>query len=212
MREARAFTWWPGDYRQYIQVDEGREDHGSIVYQLSATTELIQRVDASKATPLALAALNESGHQSYALTVNEDRLTASLSATIVVHEENSEWTVPLFAALAMLQVIQAQRKGSTYASALGGVPAYSRHPQSGIRVKPDEMLYVVTDVYQPFGAEPSRWARDHPPRVLPGGCAWRQHRNTIASARRGSASLCIRPLRLDRSRSSCCGQPTGKTS
>jgi hypothetical protein len=45
VREERGFTWWAGDFRQRVYVDNGREDHDHRVYKLSAVTDVLSGVD-----------------------------------------------------------------------------------------------------------------------------------------------------------------------
>ena len=158
IREQRGFTWWAGDFRQRVSVDQGREDHGAFVYKLSAVTDLLTGIKPSEAGPIAQALLNRLGHRCYSLMIDERSRTASLAASVVFHRETANWVVPHFAALALLQVIQAQNEASTYLSILGGTPTFTGHPDAGVRHKHDEMLQAVNDVYLPAGEEPSRWA------------------------------------------------------
>lgn len=158
VRQGRGFTWWAGDFRQHVFVDKGRQDHGAVVYRLSAITELLNGTVPDEATPISVAVLNNFGHRCYAVLLDEHTRAASLATSVFFHRESANWIIPSFAALALLQVIQAQTEAVTYASILGGTPAFSAHPGSGVRVKRDEMLHVVADVYRPSGDDPSRWS------------------------------------------------------
>jgi hypothetical protein len=80
-----------------------------------------------------------------------------LCSSVALHEQNAEWIVHYFSALAMIQPIDAQSRAEVCAEMLGGTPDTSCHPSSGVRVAHDDMLNLIDAVYRPQGREPSRW-------------------------------------------------------
>src|SRR6516162_8071124 len=108
VREHRGFSWWAGDFRQRVFVDAGRDDDGIFIYKLSAVTDLLRLVDPQEpALAERLAALNRFS-SSYALTLNVAERQVRLCSSVVLHNQNADWIVPHFSALAIIQPIDAQ--------------------------------------------------------------------------------------------------------
>jgi hypothetical protein len=157
VREERAFSWWAGDFRQRVYVDNGRKDHEAHVYKLSAVTEVLKEVDpGAPDTATQIAALNTFS-ASHALVLDESARRATLTCSVLFHMESADWVVPLFAALAITQLIDAQARAEVYAEMFSAVPNKSHHPLSGVRADHDEILGTIAQVYLPAGQEASRW-------------------------------------------------------
>jgi hypothetical protein len=138
-------------------VDNGRDDNGIFVYLLSAVTDFVRGVDPqAPAVAGDLADLNRYA-SSYAITLDTGARRISLRSSVVLHEQNAEWIVHFFFALAIIQPIDAQIRARACAKMLGRTPDTSRHPSSGIRVTHDDMLNLIDAVYRPRGQEPSQW-------------------------------------------------------
>jgi hypothetical protein len=128
LRESRGFTWWGGDFRQRVWVDDGRDDDGIFIYQLSAATDFIRGVDPqAPAVAEHLAALNKFA-SSYAITLDTVARRVRLCSSVVLHEQNAEWIVHYFSALSIIQPIDAQIRAGVYAEMLAGAPDTSGHP------------------------------------------------------------------------------------
>jgi hypothetical protein len=157
LRDSRSFTWWGGDFRQRVQVDSGQEENGLLVYQLSAETDFICRVD-SRAPDIAerLGLFNRFA-SSYAIVLDPPTGRVGLRSSVVLHEQNAKWIVPYFSTLAIIQPVDAQIKAAAFVEMLGGRIDSSSHPLSGVRAVHDDMLNIIQAVYRPKGAEPSRW-------------------------------------------------------
>jgi hypothetical protein len=157
LREGRGFTWWGGDFRQRVWVDDGREDNGIFVYQLSAVTDFVRGVDAqAPAVAELLADLNRFA-SSYAITLDAVARRVGLCSSVVLHEQNAEWIVHYFSALSIIQPIDSQIRAGACAEMLAGTPDTSCHPSSGVRFTHDDMLNLIDAVYRPRGQEPSQW-------------------------------------------------------
>jgi hypothetical protein len=157
VRERRGFAWWGGDYRQRVCVDAGRNDNGIFIYKMSAVTDFLRGVDPhDPALAERLAFLNRYS-SSYALTLDEGERRVLLFSSVVLHEQNADWIVPHFSALAIIQPIDAQVRAHVGAEMLGGAPDKSGHPSSGVRLQHDDMLNIIQATYRPLGEGPSRW-------------------------------------------------------
>jgi hypothetical protein len=140
-----------------VFVDAGRDDDGIFIYKLSAVTDLLRLVDPqAPALPERLAALNRFS-SSYALTVDVAERRVRLCSSVVLHNQNADWIVRHFSALAIIQPIDAQIRARLWAEMLGGTPSESGHPGSGVRNEHDDMLNIIKDIYRPHGEKPSRW-------------------------------------------------------
>ena len=157
LRERRGFTWWGGDFRQRVWVDDGRDDNGIFIYQLSAVTDFVCGVEPQAPAVAGLLADLNRFASSYAMMLDTVARRISLCSSVALHEQNAEWIVHYFSALSIIQPIDAQSRAEVCAEMLGGTPDTSCHPSSGVRVTHDDMLNLIDAVYRPQGREPSRW-------------------------------------------------------
>jgi hypothetical protein len=159
VREQRGFAWWAGAFRQRVFVDAGHHDRGHLLYRISAVTDLLSGIDSQRPRIAETVAELNRFASSYALTFDEAKGSIRLCSSVVLHEHIAEWLVRHFAALAIVQVIDAQVCAAHYGDVVGGVPDTSQHPRSGLRHEHDDMLNVIDAAYHPAGKEPSRWTR-----------------------------------------------------
>lgn len=156
-RQSRGFTWWAGDFRQCVYVDEGRIEGNVLIYRLSAVTDFARSVDSDSPNTATMIAILNRFSSVYALTLYSPERLVRLCSSVVVHEQVSTWMVHHFAALAIIQVIDAQIRAQEYSKIIGGAPDQSQHPGSGIRSTHDDMLNVMETIYHPEGMKPCRW-------------------------------------------------------
>jgi len=157
--EPRGFCWWGHRLRQRVWAEPGFEDGEFTIFRVCAMTDLVAGVREAQRAWGPLAAITRYATAS-APVLDQDSGRISLFSSVYVHEQIASWIVPLFARLALLQPIEAERVAEHLATALGGEPAASGPGDRGSRSEPDEMLTVADLVYAPHGEGPSAWADD----------------------------------------------------
>ena len=89
-----------------------------------------------------------------ALLLDESAGRLSLHASVAAHGENAAWVSLLLLSAAALQAADAEAKvDHGFADAFNARPAHSTHPVSGARSDPDEMLFIMKNVYVPRGQQ-----------------------------------------------------------
>jgi hypothetical protein len=153
-----GFDWWPGDFRQRVRSDAGVDDHGALVFRVSAATDFLRGVDAKRPSTLAYLDMLSRFASGYAYVLDDAECTVRLVTVAYLHSGNARWLTGLLAGLAILQPIDAQIRAAGVANAAGAHPDRSAHPLRGQRQEPDDILHLIEDPIRPLGEGSSRWA------------------------------------------------------
>ena len=157
IRTPTGFTWWADQNAQTIEIlgEEAGPD-GQSGYLVSVRTDLLTDLDLSGD---ALEQLNDGPMRFAALAApvyDRDARTLSLYSLARVHDENAECMSMVLGSAAVLQIGEARLLGPALAEALGAHAALGGHPQQGLRLTPDEMIYAVT-VFLEEGKAACQW-------------------------------------------------------
>jgi hypothetical protein len=152
-----GFSWWGHDYRQRISVDAGTEDLDATVYRLSAVTDFFREVPAEDENYIRWLGVLNRFASTYGLVIDETLRTVKATTFVYLHADNASWLVHLFAALAILQPIDAQIRAARLQADLRCIADQSSHPSRGQRPLQDDMLNLIETHYRPAGASQSRW-------------------------------------------------------
>ena len=160
MRRPDGFTWWAYQNAQTIEIigeEEGPD--GQTGYLISIRTDMVHDVDLTDQAaddictgPMQTAALSGPVYDA-------ETRRLSLCSLALVHDENAEWMRVLLSAAAATQLTEAMLLGPGLAEQLGGEPAVSGHPDSGLRDEPDEIA-LAARLFVEDGKEPCRWTAE----------------------------------------------------
>jgi hypothetical protein len=92
----------------------------------------------------------------YSFAPSERRIYATTSTW--VHQDTAGWRSNIFSAYVIGQLCLAEAEADYLADKCGGTVARRKHPVSGYRDQPDDMLNVADDVIAPEGQEPSLYS------------------------------------------------------
>jgi hypothetical protein len=153
----RGFTWWGYRQAQRVSSDAGLDDDGFVIYRLHAQADVLRELYVTEEILGMVSALNRMCVTS-ALVADPDLGSVGYRASMWVHEDTLEWVSKVFQLVVAIQAAHATAQGELLADVIGGEPAFTAHPQSGSREKPDEMLGLLEQYVVPLGQEPSRWS------------------------------------------------------
>lgn len=157
VRRPSGFTWWGYLNAQTIEIvgeEEGPE--GQTGYLIGIRTDMVDGIDL---TGQVLDDINTGPMRTAALSgpvYDAEKRRLSLCSLALVHEKNADWMRIVLSAAAATQLTEAMVLGPGLAEQLGGEPAVSPHPESGLRDKPDEMA-LASRLFIEVGQEPLRW-------------------------------------------------------
>jgi hypothetical protein len=150
----RNFTWWPHHLAQHVWAEPPRMSNEIEVVRVHASTDLLRKVPDSEATLDRLSALNRFATLS-ALVWERESAEIMLHAAAYAHARNVGWVLPLLDAAVALQAAEAHAGAAELAAHFEAEPAETPHPSSGRRRDPDDVLYVIGNVYGRVGSERS---------------------------------------------------------
>lgn len=154
-----GFAWWAAKNKQTITiVGEKEGPDGGMGYFVRVETEVFKEVVLEGSRKEALDLLMSTASMS-AIVHREDGGRLNLCTVVRIHEGVREWMAPLISIAAMVQILDARRFGDAFAD-LGWSPAVSPHPESGLRIEPDELVEGVEGLLASTGKVPSRWEED----------------------------------------------------
>lgn len=157
IRGETGFTWWADQNAQTVEIiGEETGPDGQLGYLIAVRTDLLRGLDLSGET---LVELNDGPMRMSALAgpvYDRDSRTLSLCSLARVHEDNAEWIGGVLGSAAVLQIAEARLLGPALAEALGAEPAFSEHPQHGLRATADDLIYAV-NVFVEEGKTPCQW-------------------------------------------------------
>jgi hypothetical protein len=151
IRTPREFTWWPQDYAQRVQADPPVQAGGVEVSRLVAMTTLVREVEPSAEVYGTLGLVNAQGALLSGFVLDPAARTVSLVCTAKVYDDPdaaaargySDLMTQVFANAVALQASQAQQTAERLAGLLKGEAAVSRHPASGRRREPSDVVDTV---------------------------------------------------------------------
>jgi hypothetical protein len=163
-----GFKWWPGHHKVIVTCLPKNDQSDPDAWRLSVTTEFLKGVNCEdpKLTPLIANMGTFAPSYGWVYTPPEvsKKYNLPVDGTIEFHSatyvrpETAGWLPALFARLAIMQPIDAQRTAETIAEILGGSAN-----KSGVRVASgstgiDDVLNVAQAVFAPAGQVSSKWA------------------------------------------------------
>ena len=151
----RSFSWIGHRLEQTISSPAPIQDGEFTLYKLKAETVVVDSVSASETTVnQILSELNQhSFGNCYSFDKSESRICATTSTWI--HKETAGWRSNMFDLYAIGQLCMAEAEADFLAKKCSGLVAIRKHPISGLREIPDDMLNVINDLIIPKGQEPS---------------------------------------------------------
>ncbi len=160
VRQPNGFTWWAYQNAQTIEIiGEQEGPDGQTGYVISVRTAMVDDLDL---TDQAAHDICTGPMQTAALAgpvYDAETRRLSLCSLTLVHDENAEWIRILLSAAAATQLTEAMLLGPGLAEQLGGEPAISAHPDSGLRETPDEIA-LASRVFTEDGKQPCRWTAE----------------------------------------------------
>lgn len=153
-RRARSFTWWPHRFAQRIWAAEPFEEEGVVSCSLHAETEILRAGAGVPRLNEKLADLMRFPPMAAFVRVSGE---LRLWSSVTVDRERAPFLIPRLAVAATLQATYAELGMESLTQATGLLPAFSAHPRSGARERPDELLRLAAERIVPEGNGPSRW-------------------------------------------------------
>lgn len=150
VREDRGGVWWPGEVAQRIWAEPPRDGPTGPVFDVRAETDVIAHVAPSERLTRMISVLNAHASLS-ALVYDEDQRSLRYACSMVIHQQNVSWAKQLLSLAIAIQAVDAIIKLDA-SELLGGVPAVSAHPTSGVRTFRDDMVNVVAESIAPHGS------------------------------------------------------------
>lgn len=150
VREDRGGVWWPGELAQRIWADPPRSGPTGPVFDVRAETDVIRNISPSERLTHMISVLNTHASLS-ALVYDEDQRLLRYACSMVIHQQNIDWARRLLSLAIAIQAVDAIIK-LEISDVLGGVPAVSAHPVSGLRTSRDDMVNVVSQSIAPHGS------------------------------------------------------------
>lgn len=156
--EPRGFTWWGWGSAQRVWSEPAVNDDGFVLYRLHARSEFFDGFENTDQQAMVLSLLGMHATLSGAVRAPERPGGIDLAASVYAHEENLNWTRPLFSIAVAMQAAEAAIfVGQAIDLEAGLRPALSAHPESGPRAEMDEMLEIIKNLVNPEGRGPSRY-------------------------------------------------------
>ena len=153
VREARTLTWWSWHLRQVFTVSQPALAFGDPMLAIHYYTDVVSDVaDPDKA--LGAVEILAPDVTMNAYVYEPETRVIRLCGSAYIHEGNLSWQ-RILAMAALLQNIDAHAKAPQIAQMVGGKPAVSPHPTSGLREKMDDLLNIVPNRVIPDGKRPS---------------------------------------------------------
>jgi hypothetical protein len=171
-----GFDWWPGDFRVRVRAEGPHPEVEYPFFRLTVRTDHLTNLDIrNPRLPELLSTFNRfsSGYamvtplpalavppQQPSIQGDEDswKVNAWLASSAYLHEAVRGWLPRLFGSLSLLQAIEGPIMAPLHADLLGAERMTSVMPGRGVSLELDGILEAGTELYAPWGAQPSRWA------------------------------------------------------
>ncbi len=163
-----GFHWWPGYHKVTVRCLPYSDTDHARAQRVTVTTEFVTGVDFTNPKITAVIASMASFAPTYSRVYTPPEVAReydmpldgqiSFQSSVCVRPDTVGWLPALFAKLAIMQPIDAERLAAAEAELLGG-----RADTSGPRLVErgrsiDNMLNVAQAVFVPIGQEACRWA------------------------------------------------------
>jgi hypothetical protein len=155
-----GFSWLGYRLRQDFEVGPAFIDAGTDLHRVYSTVPILENVRAPEDRVWsALALLNRFAvGEAMVWEPEARRVVCHLGAP--VHSETLSWRPAQIADFAILALRTCEDRAEPLAELLDGTVAEWRHPSSGKREAPDEMLFVGQNAFAPEGDKESRFTND----------------------------------------------------
>ena len=153
--------YWVG-YRlqQYFDASPPFEDEGILLSKVQARTKILENVSISdEDAHLILAQLNHETSMN-SLIYNKDEKSLWSYSTVYVHSDTLDWRSYQLGSAAILQLCEAEERAEYLAKSFNGNIAIFKHPNSGRRETPDDMLGCKSKLYIESNDIPSAFANE----------------------------------------------------
>lgn len=139
VRRERGFTWWSYRLAQHVEAEPVTIRGGRPTSTVRIWTEVVNGVDPERDPSTWLAASNMRATLS-AVVWDPATRTVTDHSGFLVDEDNGTFARWILSVAAVLQNSEAHSIAHALAEAIGGQPAESHHPSSGVRPVADELL------------------------------------------------------------------------
>jgi hypothetical protein len=159
----REFTWWPFKLAQRVWAGPEVPLDDTTATRLHIETDLLTGVHLDKVPELhKILSMANSVASLSALVHHPDTGRVTMHCAVNVTEDSDEAMSRLAAVAAVLQMTEAFGKADLGFAKIGpGVkPAWSNHPTSGPRHRPDDLMGATEQVVLPVGRLPSRFGAE----------------------------------------------------
>lgn len=154
--EPSGFTWWGYRLAQRVWAQPCVAINGIGIVLVQSETDLLVDVPDTPHTQECIAVLNSTAAlNALVWRPAERRLTLRCSATI--HSEVQSWMNKVLRSAVATQLAEAEARVEVLHRKLGGQINLTKHPTSGLRNSPDEMLNVL-EVFRVSGKKPSPYS------------------------------------------------------
>ena len=178
LREPRGFTWWGSRFATRVWAEPEVDDHGYRITRLRAETGFVRGTRTDAASDVFLATIGRFAGLSGIVRDEADPGTLKLHTSVFVHPETAAQYLRIFQTAVVLQAETAHRTAAVVAATVGGEPAESPHPVTGLRGSPDDLLALPRLLLERGGGS-SAWAGremehvvnlfQHPPCLMASG-------------------------------------------
>ncbi len=160
VREPRAFSWVAHRLSQRVDASPMFESLDMMITRITSSVVLVEDIDSSREVVEGM--LGWFNHLAVGSAYLYDPLERSIAAMLAhnVHAGTMPFRPEDIASYQIIALILAERHADTLADRLRGRVAHRQHPVAGERLERDDMLNVLSELYQPRGREPNRFSSD----------------------------------------------------
>jgi hypothetical protein len=154
----RGFTWWASSLTQHVWAEPCFEEEGFTVARVHVRTDLLDDFAGTDAQLLQLMELSYFATLSGLVRHPEQPSRIQLASSIYAHSDTADWLQRVLVWVAAIQNVEAHAVAANLAKSTGARLAVSKHPSSGARLVPDDMLNLVRGRVVPDGQQPALYA------------------------------------------------------
>lgn len=158
IREPRAFSWIAHRLSQLVEASDMFESLDVNIARVMSSATVVEDVGVSREAAEAM--LGWLNHLAVGSAYVYDPIERTIRAMLAhnVHSETMRFRPEEIASYQIIALVLAERHADLLAERLRGTVARRQHPVAGERLERDDMLNVITGVYQVRGCEPNLFA------------------------------------------------------
>jgi hypothetical protein len=154
----RGFTWWASSLAQHVWAEPCFEEEGFTVARVHVRTDLLNNFADTDARLLQLMELSYFATLGGLVRHPEEPSSIQLASSIYAHSDTADWLQQVLGWVAAIQNAEAHAVAVDLAKSTGARLAVSKHPSSGARLVPDDLLNLIRARVVPDGQHPSLYA------------------------------------------------------